>query len=71
MISGSRRQTVYLRAGCQCECTRFCPSHSLSRCDEPLIDGDWDVHHKNEGSDEFWNLEALCKPCHHEAQSEP
>ena len=61
------RSAARQRAGGRCECTRLSCGH-LGRCNTPLIDGDWECHHRTAvssgGDDSLSNAEALCGRCH-------
>lgn len=66
-ISQETRNTIYKRAGGQCECTMQCSHHAGKRCTHSLGTG-WEAHHKvavsSGGSDAPSNLTAMCATCH-------
>ncbi|MCK4404056.1 MAG: HNH endonuclease [candidate division Zixibacteria bacterium] len=66
-ISKVTRQLLSDRAEGQCECKMsVCSHHSAGvRCPRPLVEGDWEAHHKSrDGGDTLSNLIAMCSECH-------
>jgi 5-methylcytosine-specific restriction endonuclease McrA len=72
-FSEATKTAAIAKAGYRCECRRIEHRHFGGRCNERLVTGRYDVHHKTSllagGSDSLSNAEALCIPCHENTYS--